>query len=76
MRLCLKHCPKSLKKMLNHITVMGRLTAGNQKTALSKALSEAKSLLTIEAASFLTEAYGDLSTYLKTKIEAEVNFQK
>lgn len=40
------------------------------------AVEKAKSLLTAEAIVFLEEAYGDVTEFLKTNIEAEVREQK
>ena len=39
-------------------------------------MDKAKSLLTVEAIAFLEEAYGDVTEFLKTNIEAEVRSQK
>lgn len=47
-----------------------------QEWALQVALAQAQRLLTEDAKSFLTEAYGDLSKYLEGRIEAEVRNQK
>ena len=54
----------------------GQFTKENQKEALDKALNQAKSLLTAEAIIYLEDAYGDLTEYLKSRIEAEVRNQK
>ena len=48
----------------------------NQEEALTMAVEKAKSLLTAEAIVFLEEAYGDVTEFLKTNIEAEVREQK
>lgn len=48
----------------------------NQEEALNMAVEKAKSLLTAEAIVFLEEAYGDVTEFLKTNIEAEVREQK
>ena len=48
----------------------------NQEEALTMAVEKAKSLLTAEAIVFLEEAYGDVTEFLKTNIEAEVRSQK
>jgi hypothetical protein len=53
----------------------GTFTEENQKIAFNKALTQAKLLLTQKAKDFLHEAYGDLTDYLSTKIEAEVHLQ-
>ena len=54
----------------------GSFSKENQEEALSRAVDKAKSLLTVEAIAFLEEAYGDLTEFLKTNIEAEVRSQK
>ena len=51
-------------------------TKENQTEALQLAIDKAKTLITQESASFITEAYGGLNDYLRTKIEAEVKLQK
>lgn len=48
----------------------------NQEEALNRAVETAKSLLTAEAITFLEDAYGDVTEFLKTNIEAEVREQK
>lgn len=48
----------------------------NQEEALTMAVEKAKSLLTAEAIVFLEKAYGDVTEFLKTNIEAEVREQK
>lgn len=54
----------------------GEFDRESQKQALATAVEKAKSLLTAEATAFIEEAYGDLTDYLKTNIEAEVRNQK
>ena len=54
----------------------GSFNKENQEEALSRAVDKAKSLLTVEAIAFLEEAYGDVTEFLKTNIEAEVRSQK
>lgn len=51
-------------------------TKENQEEALNRAIEKATNLLTHEAILFLEDAYGDLTEYLKTNIEAEVRRQK
>lgn len=51
-------------------------TKENQEEALQKAMEKARAMLSAEAIEFLEEAYGDLRTYLETKIEQEVRNQK
>ena len=53
----------------------GSFSKENQEEALSRAVDKAKSLLTVEAIAFLEEAYGDVTEFLKTNIEAEVRSQ-
>lgn len=48
----------------------------NQKEALRMAVEQAEMLLTAEARAFLEKVYGDLSSYLVSRIEAEVRKQK
>ena len=54
----------------------GAFTVENQREAFNLALAEARSLLTADAKRFINEAYGDVTKYLTTKIEAEVMAQK
>lgn len=51
-------------------------TKENQEEALRRSLEKASSLLTAEAQAFLKNAYGDLNSYLISRIEAEVRSQK
>ena len=53
-----------------------QFTGENQEEALQKAVEQAERLLTAEARAFLENAYGDLDTYLISRIEAEVRKQK
>lgn len=54
----------------------GTFTVENQKEAFNKAMNKAVEILSAEAKEYLTKAYGDLTNYLTTKIEAEVRNQK
>ena len=54
----------------------GEFTTENQQEALGRAIAQAKNLLTTEAVKYLEDAYGDLTEYLKSRIEAEVRNQK
>jgi len=54
----------------------GTWTAATGKEALYESIKTAKSLLTVEAKTFLATAYGDLSKYLENLIEAEVKLNK
>ena len=47
-----------------------------QREALQKAIQAALDALSIETRSFVQTAYGDLESYLTTRIEAEVRAQK
>lgn len=51
-------------------------TPENQQEALRKAMEKAQTMLSAEAIEFLEDVYGDLRTYLETKIEQEVRNQK
>ena len=46
------------------------------RTACHISMDKAVSLLTVEAEDFLNRAYGDVSKWLRAKIEAEVALQK
>lgn len=50
--------------------------ADAQKEALQMTLDAVMNILTDEAKTYLTEAYGDLNAYIVQKIEAEVNMTK
>ena len=54
----------------------GAFSAENQKEAFNKAMSKAMEIMSAEAKNYLAKAYGDLTNYLATKIEAEVRDQK
>ena len=54
----------------------GTFTEENQKIAMQKALKVAKKQLTQEALEFITTAYGDITEYLTSRLEAEVRNQK
>lgn len=47
-----------------------------QKEAFKMAYDSIMSLLTLEAKEYLTNIYGDLSAYITTRIEAEVQLRK
>ena len=47
-----------------------------QKEAFNLTFNAVMAVLTEDAKAYLTEAYGDLTTYITTKIEAEVKAQK
>ena len=51
-------------------------TAEAQKEAFQKTYDAVMSVLTDDAKEYLSEAYGDLNTYITQKIEAEVAFSK
>lgn len=54
----------------------GAFDAEAQKEAFNRTLSAVLSILSGEASVYLENAYGDLQTYLKERIEAEVRIQK
>lgn len=54
----------------------GTFTEENQKTAIEKAMEVAKQQLTQQALDFISSAYGDISQYLTSLLEAEVRNQK
>lgn len=51
-------------------------TAEAQKEAFNLTFNAVMSVLTEDAKKYLSEAYGDLTTYITNKIEAEVNLSK
>lgn len=51
-------------------------TAEAQKEAFTLTYTAVMNVLTDEAKDYLTEIYGDLTSYITTKIEAEVNISK
>lgn len=51
-------------------------TAEAQKEAFQLTYNAVMAVLTDEAKEYLTEIYGDLTAYITTKIEAEVNISK
>ena len=54
----------------------GTFTEENQKIAIEKALEVAKQQLTQQALDFISTAYGDITQYLTSLLEAEVRNQK
>ncbi len=61
---------------VDNLKKSGTFTVENQKEAFNKALNKAVEILSAEAKEYLAKAYGDLTNYLSTKIEAEVRNQK
>lgn len=51
-------------------------TAEAQKEAFNLTFNAVMAVLTDDAKNYLTEIYGDLTTYITNKIEAEVNMNK
>lgn len=51
-------------------------TAEAQKEAFNLTFNAVMAVLTEDAKKYLSEAYGDLTTYITNKIEAEVNLSK
>lgn len=54
----------------------GSFDAEAQKIAFQKTLDAVVAVLSDDAKAYLTELYGDVTAYLTTRIEAEVNVQK
>ena len=54
----------------------GKFDEDAQRRALAKAYTKAEEMLTAEAREFLVRAYGDLDSYIISKVEAEVRAQK
>lgn len=54
----------------------GAFTIEAQKEAFNLTFNAVMLVLTDEAKDYLTEMYGDLTTYITSKIEAEVNLNK
>lgn len=54
----------------------GTFTEENQSAALEKALTVARQQLTQETLNFIAAAYGDITEYLTSRLEAEVRNQK
>ena len=54
----------------------GTFTEENQKIAIEKALEVAKQQLTQQALDYISTAYGDITQYLTSLLEAEVRNQK
>ena len=51
-------------------------TADAQKAAFNKTYNAVLAILSDDAKEYLTNAFGDLEAYIKSKIEAEVNMNK
>ena len=47
-----------------------------QREALNKSVTQARTLLTVDASRFLEAAYGDVTKFLTAKVEAEVKLLK
>lgn len=54
----------------------GSFDAEAQKIAFQKTLDAVIAVLSDDAKDYLSELYGDVTAYLTTRIEAEVNLQK
>lgn len=61
---------------VNELKKQGKFDAEAQKIAFQKTYENVMALLTDEAKKYLTEAIGDLQTYVNNKIEAEVLLNK
>lgn len=54
----------------------GKFSKENQKEAFDMAFKTALKIMTQETKDFIVETFGDLNTWVTSKIEAEVNAQK
>ena len=61
---------------VNELKKQGKFDMDAQKIAFQKTYENVMALLTDEAKKYLTEALGDLQTYVNNKIEAEVLLNK
>ena len=67
---------QEIAKAVAKLKKSGTFTEENQKIAIEKALKVARQQLTQEALEFITTAYGDITEYLTSLLEAEVRNQK
>lgn len=58
------------------LKAQGSFDADAQKVAFQKTFDSVMAVLSAEAKEYLSEAYGDLATYITNRIEAEVNVNK
>lgn len=58
------------------LKTLGKFDLDAQRTAFDLTKDAVLKILTDEAKTYLTEAYGDLTIYIEQKIEAEVNIYK
>lgn len=58
------------------LKAQGSFDADAQKIAFQKTFDSVMAVLSAEAKEYLSEAYGDLATYITNRIEAEVNVNK
>jgi hypothetical protein len=58
------------------LKAQGSFDADAQKIAFKKTFDSVMAVLSVEAKEYLSEAYGDLATYITNRIEAEVNVNK
>ena len=61
---------------VNSLKQQGKFDAEAQKEAFNMTLNAVLSILNDEATVYLTEAFGDLNTYIASQIEASVNKSK
>lgn len=61
---------------VNELKKQGKFDLDAQKIAFQKTYENVMALLTDEAKKYLSEAFGDLQTYVNNKIEAEVLLNK
>lgn len=61
---------------VNSLKQQGKFDAEAQKIAFDMTLDAVLNILSDEATDYLTEAYGDLTAYITSQIEASVNKNK
>lgn len=61
---------------VDSLKAQGKFDLEAQQTAFTITYEAILELLSDEAKKYLTEAFGDLETYITKQIEAEVNIQK
>ena len=71
-----KYAQEIAQAVATAVTYVSQTYEENQKIAIEKALEVARQQLTQEALEFITTAYGDITEYLTSLLEAEVRNQK
>ena len=61
---------------VDSLKAAGSFDGEAQKEAFKKSYEAVVSILTDDVKAYIAEAYGDITTYLTSKIEAEVKLQK